>query len=190
MRRRNGIGDLPAHQNRRDAGADLHHRQRHDEGRDADAGDAEGGEEAERAAGREAPERSRSRRASAGWRCSRNPAAAVKNVSTIAVALAIAPTLRSISAVRMTKVRPTAMIAVTETCWRMFSRLPSEAKVGLAMLKKATRHDQRDERRDVAQLIAQEIARGERRGRSRASALWHVHLDDPIVRRRRAGDPC
>ena len=64
----------------------------------------------------------------------------MKKVSTIAVALATAPTLRSISAVRMTKVRPTAMIAVTETCWRMFSRLPSEAKDGLARLKKTTRH--------------------------------------------------
>ncbi len=31
------------------------------------------------------------------------------------------------------------MIAVTETCCRMFSRLPSEAKDGLAMLKKAMR---------------------------------------------------
>ncbi len=30
------------------------------------------------------------------------------------------------------------MIAVTDTCWRMFSRLPSVAKVGLAMLKKPT----------------------------------------------------
>src|SRR3984957_16326779 len=57
----------------------------------------------------------------------------------MAVALAIAPTERSISAVRMTKVRPTAMIAVTDTCWSIFSRLPSVAKVGLAMLKKATR---------------------------------------------------
>ena len=42
-----GVGDLAAHQDRRYAGADLHHRQRHDEGRDADAGDAEGGEEPE-----------------------------------------------------------------------------------------------------------------------------------------------
>ena len=30
------------------------------------------------------------------------------------------------------------MIAVIDTCWRMFSRLPSVAKLGLAMLKKPT----------------------------------------------------
>ena len=30
------------------------------------------------------------------------------------------------------------MIAVIDTCWRMFSRLPIEAKLGLAMLKKPT----------------------------------------------------
>ena len=51
--RRHGIGDLAAHQHRRDAGADLHHRQRHDERGDADLGDAERGDEAERAAGGE-----------------------------------------------------------------------------------------------------------------------------------------
>jgi hypothetical protein len=64
----------------------------------------------------------------------------VKKVSTIAVALAIAPTERSISAVRMTKVRPTAMMPVTDTCCRMFSRLSSVANEGLAMLKNRTRN--------------------------------------------------
>src|SRR6202453_524720 len=41
--RRNRIGDLAAHQNRRYTGADLHHGERHDEGGDADACDPEGG---------------------------------------------------------------------------------------------------------------------------------------------------
>ncbi len=48
--RRNGVGDLTAHQNRRYARADLHHGERHDEGRDADARDSERGKEAKRAA--------------------------------------------------------------------------------------------------------------------------------------------
>ena len=56
----------------------------------------------------------------------------VKNATTMPVALAMLATLRSISAVRITKVRPTAMMAVTETCERMFSRLPIVAKDGLA----------------------------------------------------------
>ena len=64
---RDGIGDLPAHQNGREARADLHHRQRHDEGRNADAGDAEGGDEAERATGRKRKDdRDRSRQREVG----------------------------------------------------------------------------------------------------------------------------
>src|SRR5260221_6800415 len=63
----------------------------------------------------------------------------VKKATTMPVALAMAATLRSISAHRMTKVRPTAIIAVTETCVRILARLPSVAKDGLAALKNTTR---------------------------------------------------
>ena len=55
------------------------------------------------------------------------------------VALATAATLRSISEVRMTKVRPTAMIAVTETCCRMFQMFPTLVKDGLAKEKNTIR---------------------------------------------------
>ena len=51
------------------------------------------------------------------------------------VALATPATLRSISAQRMTKVRPTAMMPVTETWVRMLARLSRVAKEGLATLK-------------------------------------------------------
>ena len=82
----------------------------------------------------------------------------------IAVALAIAPTLRSISAVRMTKVRPTAMIAVTETCCRMFSRLPSVAKEGLARLKKTTRQSSVMNGATLRNWSPKEIAEDAKRG--------------------------
>src|ERR1700733_1920649 len=62
----------------------------------------------------------------------------VKNATTIPVALAMAATLRSISAHRMTKVSPTAMIPVTEICCRMLARLSAVAKDGLARLNIAT----------------------------------------------------
>ena len=68
------------------------------------------------------------------------------------------------------------MIAVMDTCWRIFSRLPSVAKLGLAMLKNADEHDQGDEGRDVAQLIAQEIAQPKGACRSDLGAL-HIHLE-------------
>src|SRR3712207_2066311 len=54
------------------------------------------------------------------------------------VALATAATDRSISAHRITKVRPTAMMAVTEIWVRMLAALSRVAKDGLAALKKAT----------------------------------------------------
>src|SRR4029450_3848198 len=54
------------------------------------------------------------------------------------VTLAMAATDRSISAHRITKVRPTAMIPVTEICVRMFAALSSEAKDPLVRQKKAT----------------------------------------------------
>src|SRR5262245_22139840 len=54
------------------------------------------------------------------------------------VTLAMAATDRSISAHRITKVRPTAMMPVTEIWVRMLAALSSEAKERLVRLKKAT----------------------------------------------------
>src|SRR5438132_5986544 len=51
------------------------------------------------------------------------------------MALATAATERSISPVRMTKVRPTAMIEVSETWERMLAKLSSVMKDGLAIEK-------------------------------------------------------
>ena len=51
------------------------------------------------------------------------------------VALAIAATERSISAHRMTKVRPTAITPVTEICVRMLAALSNVANDGLATPK-------------------------------------------------------
>src|SRR5882757_400744 len=55
------------------------------------------------------------------------------------VTLAMAAIDRSISAQRITKVRPTAMIPVTETWVRMLPKLSSVAKEGLAAAKKPNR---------------------------------------------------
>ena len=55
------------------------------------------------------------------------------------VTLAIAATERSISAHRMTKVSPTAIMPVIETWFRMFWKFASVRKEGLAALKKITR---------------------------------------------------
>jgi hypothetical protein len=63
----------------------------------------------------------------------------VKYATTMPVALAIAATERSISAHRMTKVRPTAMTPVTEIWVRMLAALSHEANERLAMLKKTSR---------------------------------------------------
>src|SRR3954468_14146331 len=62
----------------------------------------------------------------------------VRKASRMPVALATLATLRSISAQSMTKVSPTAMIAVIETCCRIFARLPQVAKDGLRPLNSAT----------------------------------------------------
>src|SRR5579885_176322 len=62
----------------------------------------------------------------------------VKKATTIPVALATLATLRSISAQRITKVRPAAMIPVMEICVRTFSRLPRVKKEGLARPKNTT----------------------------------------------------
>src|SRR5216684_8114713 len=56
------------------------------------------------------------------------------------VTLAMLAIDKSISAQRITKVRPTAMMPVTETWVRMLPRLSSVAKEGLAAAKKALRH--------------------------------------------------
>src|SRR5215469_12040487 len=55
------------------------------------------------------------------------------------VTLAMLAMDRSISAQRMTKVKPTAMMPVTETCVRMLPTLSMVAKEGLAIAKKADR---------------------------------------------------
>src|SRR5260370_12046178 len=55
------------------------------------------------------------------------------------VTLAMLAIDRSISAHRITKVRPTAMMPVTETCVRMLPTLSSVAKEGLAAAKKPER---------------------------------------------------
>src|ERR1044072_2289120 len=55
------------------------------------------------------------------------------------VTLAMAATDRSISAHRITKVRPTAMMPVTEIWVRMLPRLSSVANDGLAAAKKLNR---------------------------------------------------
>src|SRR6478752_2022626 len=55
------------------------------------------------------------------------------------VTLAMAAIERSISAHRITKVRPTAMMPVTEICVRMLPKLSSVAKEGLAAAKKPNR---------------------------------------------------
>src|ERR1043166_342968 len=55
------------------------------------------------------------------------------------VTLAVAAIERSISAQRITKVRPTAMMPVTEIWVRMLPRLSSVAKDGLAAAKKPNR---------------------------------------------------
>src|SRR5262249_26887455 len=49
--RRHRVGDLAAHQHGADPGADLQHGERHDEGRDADPGHAEGVDRAQEDAG-------------------------------------------------------------------------------------------------------------------------------------------
>ena len=54
------------------------------------------------------------------------------------VALAMLATERSISAHRITNVRPTAIMPVTEICVRMFCKLPKVAKEALAVEKNPT----------------------------------------------------
>jgi len=49
------VGDLTAYQQRRDAGGDLHHRQRHDEGRDPDYREPEGVDETKHRAEQRVP---------------------------------------------------------------------------------------------------------------------------------------
>ncbi len=63
----------------------------------------------------------------------------MKYATTMPVTLAIAATERSISAHRITKVRPTAMIPVIDTWFRMFCRFAIVRNDGLATLKKMTR---------------------------------------------------
>ena len=63
----------------------------------------------------------------------------MNQATTMPVTLAIAATERSISAQRITKVRPTAMIAVIDTWFRMLKKFAVVRNEGLAALKKMTR---------------------------------------------------
>ncbi len=63
----------------------------------------------------------------------------MKYATAMPVTLAMLATDRSISAHRITKVRPTAMMPVTDTCVRMLPRLSMVAKDGLAIAKKPLR---------------------------------------------------
>ena len=76
----------------------------------------------------------------------------MKKATAMPVTLAMLAIERSISAQRITKVRPTAMTPVTDTWVRMLPRLSSVAKEGTRGGKKAAEADQRQERRDVAHL--------------------------------------
>src|SRR5215831_16730778 len=80
----------------------------------------------------------------------------VKKATAMPVTLAMLAIDRSISAQRMTKVRPTAIMPVTETWVRMLPTLSRVAKDGLATAKKLEKKDQRQKRRNVAHLRAQQ----------------------------------
>ena len=81
---------------------------------------------------------------------------------------------RSISAVRMTKVRPTAMMPVIETCAGCCRDCRSSAKDGLRALKNDDQEQQREQRRDVAQLRRQPAASAETRASGRAASACHL----------------
>src|SRR6516165_10409089 len=94
---------------------------------------------------------------------------------------------RSISAQRMTKVSPTAMMPVTDTWVRMLPTLSSVAKEGLAAAKKPLRQGQK--RRDVAHLGAQKSGDPARLLSLRcrdALTSRHLQLLTPLP----AGGPC
>ena len=184
---RHGIGDLPAHQHRRDAGPDLHHRQRHDEGGDADAGDAEGGDEAEPEAGRERQhDRDRARHRQIG------------DVDVIGLGgeerqhdrrragdradaeIDLGGEDHEGQADRNDRGDRNLLENVLEIAER------SEGRTGDA--EKEDQAQKGDERRDIAQLIAQEIPEAKDAGGTRFSALRVHH--DPIVKRPPTGDPC
>ena len=118
----------------------------------------------------------------------------VKKATMMPVALATLATLRSISAQRMTKVSPVAMIPVMEIWVRMLLRLPSVAKEGVARLKKTTstsnvmkgamlRNWPRNQRRGALALSSRS------RSVSTASPVL-VHRSIALLRLPPAGGPC
>ena len=183
------VGDLAAHQQRRDAGRDLHHRQRHDEGGDADHRQPERVDEAEQGAERQRQQ-------------DRGPARQ-RHVGDVDVGflqreigdrdagdVGDAAIERSISAHRITKVRPTAMMPVTEIWVRMLPRLSSVAKEGLAAAKKPNR--QISVRNGAMLRIWERSIAASPRGRLRSAATVtlsparHAGLLTPLP----AGGPC
>ncbi len=186
---RHRVGDLAAHQNGGNARADLHHRQRHDEGRDADAGDAESGEQPERATG---GERKDDR--------DRPGKGKVRDVHVIRLRREEREHDR-----RRVGDRADAEIDLggqndegeadgddrgdrnlLQDVFQIAERRERRARDA----EEEDQAEKRDERRDIAQLIAQEIPELEAAGGAHVGA-WRVHrICDPIVRLRPTGDPC
>ena len=83
------------------------------------------------------------------------------------VALAIAATERSISAHRITKVRPTAMIAGDRDLGQDVAEVVERGEGRAGHAEEDDQHDQRHEGRDVAQLAAQRSRRRRARRRHR-----------------------
>ena len=84
----------------------------------------------------------------------------VKNATTMPVALATLATLTGRSRPhRITKVRPTAMIAGDRDLRQDVREVAQVAKDGLARVKNSDQEEQRHEGRDVAQLVAQPVPR-------------------------------
>ena len=107
------------------------------------------------------------------------------------VTLAMLAIDRSISAQRITKVRPTAMMPVTETWVRMLPKLSSVAKEGLAAAKKPKRQISvrngamlRICERSIAAILRGRFA--VRSGDCHAFTGRHVRLLTPLP----AGGPC
>ena len=111
----------------------------------------------------------------------------MKNATVIPATLAIAATERSISAVRMTKVRPVAMIAVIETWRSTLARLSTVAKDGLKALNTATRKTSVIKGAMLVSWPASQVPQpvGWRRG-----AASELQPPSSYLMLRRAGGPC
>ena len=99
------------------------------------------------------------------------PAIGGKKVTgTIAVALATAPTERSISAVRMTKVRADRDDRGDRNLLENVFKIAERGEARACNAEENDEAEKRDEGGDVAQLIAQEIAEAKGAGRTRFDA--------------------